>query len=434
MKLINSNSGTMLAIWILLCGSLSIGIASEPMSKLLMDFNDASVAGKWLSVNDNVMGGVSKGGFRISDDNTLVFSGSLSMENRGGFTSIRTRPTDLKLDGYDTIAIRVKGDGRTYYLNLMTSSRSAASSYRAPMKTKKGTWQDVRINLKDFVYTSFGRIIAGAAPLKANEIRSLGITLADKKAGPFRLEISWIRAENSAAVEQADESAENKDILDTAVAAGKFKTLVAAVKAAGLVDALKAEGPLTVFAPTDDAFASLPKGNVEKLLKPENRDELIAILSYHVLPGKIFLGTQSLVTLQGQSVTIRTAGSFRINEAKVIASDIAASNGVIHVIDSILIPPLAKLTPQEAARAVIELAIKRGVPLFNAGQPSACAAIYEVAAESLLTSHTNALGDKNRSVLRNALREIRGDNEDSSRQAWILRRALDVVYESLSEE
>jgi uncharacterized surface protein with fasciclin (FAS1) repeats len=337
----------------------------------------------------------------------------------------------MKLDGYDTITVRVKGDGRTYYLNLRTSSNSAAESYRAPLKTQKDTWQEVRLPLKDFVYTAYGRRVAGAEPLMANKVQSVGFTLADKNAGPFRLEVSSIRAEKASAAKKA--AAENKDIVDTAVAEGKFKNLVAAVKAAGLVEALKGQGPLTVFAPTDDAFARLPKGTVEELLKPENRQELIAILSYHVLPGKVFLSVQSQETLQGQSMTIRTAGSFKVNGANVVTSDIAASNGVIHVIDSVLIPPTAKLTTREAARAVIQLAIRRGVPLFNSGQPSACAAIYEVAAESLLKSHTKALTDNNRSVLRNALRKIRSEDEDSQQQAWILRRALDVVYESLAE-
>ncbi len=430
MKLINSYSSTMLAIWLLLFGSL--GIASEPMSKPLIDFYNASAANQWLSVNDNVMGGVSEGRFRITNDKTLEFFGNLSLENRGGFASIRTRQADLKLDGYDTIVARVKGDGRTYYFNLRTSSRNAAGSYRAPLKTQKDTWQEVRIPLKDFVYTAYGRPITGAEPLRANKVQSMGFTLADKNAGSFRLEVSSIRTEKDIAAKEA--SAANKDIVETAVAAGKFKTLVAAVKAAGLVEALKGEQPLTVFAPSDDAFARLPKGTVEELLKPENRQELIAILSYHVLPGKIFLNAQSPETLQGQSVTIRTAGSFKVNGVNVIASDIEASNGVIHIIDSVLIPPNTKLTPREAARAVIELAIRRGVPLFNAGQSSACAAIYEVAIESLLKSHTNALSENNRSVLRNALREIRNDDEDSRQQAWTLRRALDLVYESLSKD
>jgi uncharacterized surface protein with fasciclin (FAS1) repeats len=408
-------------------------MAAGSISKLLTDFSDASVAKQWVSVNDNVMGGISEGGFRISEDNTLVFSGNLSLENRGGFTSIRTRPKDLNLDGYDTIALRLKGDGRIYYINLMNSSRSAASSYRAPIKTKKDNWQEVRISLKDFVYTSFGRIVARAAPLKAKDVQSLGITLADKKEGPFRLELSWIRAEKGTVTEEAT-SPGGKDIVDTAVAAGKFKTLVAAVKAVGLVDSLKAEGPLTVFAPTDEAFAKLPEGTVEELLQPENRDKLIAVLSYHVVEGKLMLSAQSIETLQGQSLMIKTPDSFEVNGAKVVTSDIEASNGMIHIIDSVLLPPDEKLTPREAAKDVIELAIRRGVPLFNSGQPSACAAIYEVAVESLLKSHSNALDSDDRSVLESALRRVRSGDEDPHQQAWSLRRTLDAVYESLGRK
>ena len=190
MKLRNKHILPILAIWSLLFGFFETGMAAEPIGKLLTDFSDASVAKQWVSVNDNVMGGISEGGVRISEDNTLVFSGNLSLENRGGFTSIRTRPKDLNLDGYDTIALRLKGDGRIYYINLMNSSRSAAASYRAPIKTKKDNWQEIRISLKDFVYTSFGRIVARAAPLKAKDVQSLGITLADKKAGSFRLGLS----------------------------------------------------------------------------------------------------------------------------------------------------------------------------------------------------------------------------------------------------
>jgi len=433
MKLRNKHILPMLAICSLLLDFSTTGMATEPIGKLLTDFSDKSVAKEWISVNDNVMGGISEGGFRISEDNTLVFSGNLSLENRGGFTSIRTRPKDLGLDGYDTIALRLKGDGRIYYINLMNSSRSAAASYRAPIKTKKDNWQEVRISLKDFVYTSFGRTVARAAPLKAKDVQSLGITLADKKAGPFRLELSWIRAEKATVAEEATYP-RVKDIVDTAVAAGKFKTFVAAVKAAGLVDSLKAEGPLTVFAPTDEAFAKLPEGTVEELLRPENRDKLIDVLSYHVVEGKLMLSAQSLETLQGQSLMIKTPDSFEVNGANVITSDVETSNGVIHIIDSVLLPPDEKLTPREAAKDVIELAIRRGVPLFNAGQPSACAAIYEVAVESLLKSHTNALDDKDRSVLRGTLSKVRANDEDSRQQAWMLRRSLDSVYASLAQE
>ena len=439
MSLTNRSLIPILALCVLFSGLRSFVMASEPISKPLIDFSDESVADQWISVNDNVMGGISEGKFRITDNNTLVFSGNLSLENNGGFASIRTRPADLNLDGYDKIGLRLKGDGRTYYFNLMTSSRSSASSYRAAVQTQKDTWQEVHIDLKDFVYTSFGRTIVGAAPLKAKDIQRLGFTLSDKKSGPFLLEVSEIKAEKAtdtnetSVARQSNKSDKSMDIVDTAIAAGSFKTLVAAVQAAGLVDSLKGKGPLTVFAPNDEAFAKLPEGTVEDLLKPENRDKLIAVLSYHVVPEKILLADQSWETLQGQSIEIRTLGSFQVNEAKVLKSDILTSNGVIHVIDTVLLPTLKKLTSREAARQVIELAINRGVPLFNAGQSSACAAIYEVAADSLLKSHTNALGKENRSILQNAINKVRKD-DDPSRQAWTLRRALDAVNESLAED
>lgn len=134
-----------------------------------------------------------------------------------------------------------------------------------------------------------------------------------------------------------------KDIVDTAVGAGSFTTLVAAVQAAGLVDTLKGAGPFTVFAPTDDAFAKLPAGTVEDLLKPENKDKLTAILTYHVVPGKVMSTDLSngmkAATVQGGEITIMTEGGVKVNEASVVTADVAASNGVIHIIDTVILPP-----------------------------------------------------------------------------------------------
>src|SRR6201996_2414414 len=132
------------------------------------------------------------------------------------------------------------------------------------------------------------------------------------------------------------------DIVDTAIA-GKFNTLVAAVKAAGLVDTLKGPGPFTVFAPTDEAFAKLPPGTLENLLKPENKDQLRTILVYHVVPGRVtakeVVKLDSAKTLGGGSLTIHAAdGGVMVNNARVIKTDIDASNGVIHVIDTVLLP------------------------------------------------------------------------------------------------
>ena len=135
----------------------------------------------------------------------------------------------------------------------------------------------------------------------------------------------------------------NMDIVDVAASAGSFETLVAAVKAAGLVEVLKGDGPFTVFAPTDDAFGALPDGTVAELLKPENKEKLIAILTYHVVPGKVMAADvvklTEAKTVQGQDVSIATSDQgVMIDGARVLKTDIVASNGVIHVIDSVILP------------------------------------------------------------------------------------------------
>ena len=134
------------------------------------------------------------------------------------------------------------------------------------------------------------------------------------------------------------------DIVDTAVSAGQFKTLVAAVTAAGLVDTLKGTGPFTVFAPTDEAFEKLPEGTVESLLKPENKSKLVAILTYHVIPGKVMSGDiagkkLSVATVQGGQVSVNAMSGVMVNDANVVTADIPASNGVIHAIDKVILPP-----------------------------------------------------------------------------------------------
>jgi uncharacterized surface protein with fasciclin (FAS1) repeats len=146
------------------------------------------------------------------------------------------------------------------------------------------------------------------------------------------------------AVSSASVRAADKDIVDTAVGAGQFETLAAALGAAGLVDILKGKGPFTVFAPTDEAFAKLPAGTVENLLKPENKDQLTAILTYHVVPGNVMAADvvklSEAETVNGKKVNIKTEGdTVMINGAKVVSADVAASNGVIHVIDAVILPP-----------------------------------------------------------------------------------------------
>jgi len=137
--------------------------------------------------------------------------------------------------------------------------------------------------------------------------------------------------------------AAEKDIVDTAVGAGSFGTLVAAVQAADLVDTLKGDGPFTVFAPTDEAFAKLPEGTVENLLKPENKDQLVQILTYHVVPGKVMSSDiagkeMGVATVEGSEIQVNATDGVKINDATVVTADIETTNGVIHVIDTVILP------------------------------------------------------------------------------------------------
>ena len=141
----------------------------------------------------------------------------------------------------------------------------------------------------------------------------------------------------------AAKAMKSTDIVSTAVAAGDFKTLAAALQAAGLVETLQGKGPFTVFAPTDEAFAKLPKGTVEDLLKPENKDKLTGILTYHVVPGKVMskdvVGLESAKTVNGQNVAVAVKdGVVNVGGARVTKTDIECSNGVIHVIDTVMLP------------------------------------------------------------------------------------------------
>ena len=227
----------------------------------------------------------------------------------------------------------------------------------------------------------------------------------------------------------------DKTIPETAEAAGKFGTLLAAANAAGLVDALSGKGPLTVFAPTDEAFAKLPEGTVESLLKPENKSKLAAILKYHVVPGRVY-STQALEagkakTLQGSSVHISAdSEKASVNEATLLATDLDASNGVIHVIDSVLLPK-ADGNAQVHPRKMIEMAIAEGVPLYNSGHAGACAKVYMTAVENLLASEGGHMCASTASRLQTALHTAQNSHCADS-QAWALRHALDAAYSTMA--
>ena len=160
--------------------------------RVLFDFSKAEAAKQWQTVNDGVMGGVSDGRFKMTDNKTMEFFGTLSLENNGGFASVRSRPTQVNLKHGDSIAARVQGDGREYTFNLYVPRDSGRYSFRQSFKTKKDEWIEVRFPVDKFVATWRGRVFADQK-LDPSRVNSVGFLLGDKKAGPFKLEVEWIK-------------------------------------------------------------------------------------------------------------------------------------------------------------------------------------------------------------------------------------------------
>lgn len=218
------------------------------------------------------------------------------------------------------------------------------------------------------------------------------------------------------------------NIVETAVAAGSFKTLVAAVKAAGLAETLSGEGPFTVFAPTDEAFAKLPAGTVESLLKPENKAKLVSILTYHVVAGRVYSGdavaAKKATSLESSPIDITvTAAGAKINSASLLIADLDASNGVIHVIDTVLMPP----AKDAKAPQVIREALVHGSAMYNAGHHGDCANLYHSTMQGLMSSDIDASVKHHfASVMKTA-----SSQHCPTTRAWTLRRGMDQAYAQL---
>ena len=181
-----------IAIVLLPC---SAAAADELKARVLFDFSETEGGRRWQTVNDGVMGGRSDGRFRVAENGTMEFYGTLSLENNGGFASVRSQARRLGLQEGESLVTRVRGDGRRYTLNLYVPTRRMAFSYRVEFQSKKDEWIELRVPLKDFAATSFGRVVNNAGPVNPQKVSSIGFLLGDKKAGPFKLEVDWIKAE-----------------------------------------------------------------------------------------------------------------------------------------------------------------------------------------------------------------------------------------------
>jgi uncharacterized surface protein with fasciclin (FAS1) repeats len=227
---------------------------------------------------------------------------------------------------------------------------------------------------------------------------------------------------------------EQQRIPASAAKAGQFNTLLAAVSAAGLGEVLDGAGPFTVFAPTDDAFETLPEGTVESLLKPENKQKLVDILKYHVLSGRVYseqaAQARQAKTLFGPVVeTSVSADGLRINDSLVVLADLETANGVIHVIDSVLLPE--PMGPRQAMRA-LEDAIRRGVPVYNHGNHRECAEIYTTACQMIVDSGSDQVPHGVMTVLQKTLDRSKHIHHSGMR-AWALRHGIDSALSSLRQ-
>jgi uncharacterized surface protein with fasciclin (FAS1) repeats len=538
----------------------------------------------WQTVLDGVMGGLSTGRIAAGEGGTLRFTGELSLENNGGFSQIRTAVPEGTFAGTTGLVLRVKGDGRSYQCDIRSSQlRIMAGGYQSVFQTKADEWIEVSVPFDQCVANSFGQRMRNAPALAAASIESVGITLADKKEGPFAIEIDWIRPKGPAAADRAardSSQASSAGSLASVATKAKLTTLLELVKAAGIE--FPKDAKLTIFAPTNEAFAKLPREQVAFLTSAEGKSTLQAILKHHVvaqpLESSALLDRRRLKALSGQSLEIdpaalsvdgarlvatdvafdgglvhvidgvmlpelrsieeivakderfatlrvaidaaglgpqlgaqnsgpwtllapsneafaaipadalktllqdrpaltavlaahvlptairreemlaqgsaRTlmgdgtvefalsAGDITVAGARILVADIEASNGVIHVIDRVLpAPSAARATPEatassqreqraQRAAAILELAIERGVPRFNAGDTASCAALYELAIASVVFLGEDCFGASAKADLTTALEEGAA-HDDASERAWIYRRAMDRALERM---
>jgi uncharacterized surface protein with fasciclin (FAS1) repeats len=558
--------------------SLLVCTASPAAAQSNLDSNlefDGGIKG-WQTVLDGVMGGLSTGRIAAGESGTLRFTGELSLENNGGFSQIRTAVPEGTFAGTKGLLLRVKGDGRTYQCDIRSSRlRLMAGGYQSRFETKAGEWTEVEIPFDQCVANSFGQRIRNAPPLDPASIESVGITLSDKKEGPFAIEVDWIRPMGAAAAERSSAGS-----LASVATKANLTTLLDLVKAAGIE--FPKDAKLTIFAPTNDAFAKLPPEQVEFLTSAKGKSTLQAILKHHVvaqsLESSALLDRRRLTALSGQSLEIDPA-TLAVDGARLVATDVAFDGGLVHVIDGVMLPELrsieeivsqderfstlraaidaAGLGPQlgaqnpgpwtllapsnkafaaipadalqallqdrpaltavlaahvlptairrdemlaqgsartllgdgtvafaleagaitvagarievadieaangiihvidrvlpahssapatastasasplraQRAAAILELAIERGVPRFNAGDTSSCAALYELAIASVVLLGDDAISPDANADLATAL-EQGAANQDASERAWIYRRAMDRALERMSK-
>lgn len=218
------------------------------------------------------------------------------------------------------------------------------------------------------------------------------------------------------------------DIVETAAAAGKFETFITLLEAAGMVDALKGEGPFTVFAPTDRAFAKLPEGVLDKLLMVENKEKLISVLRHHVAGKIIMLRGRRFKSLSDTRLVINNLGEVMVNDAMIVARNIPASNGVIHAVDTLLLPD--ENEHERTALRIINEAIELGGPLYNCGNLKACAVVYRSALSNLMGMPNGTFSEESRRWITRMFIAA-PEMADPREKSWAFRSVMDDILAEL---
>jgi transforming growth factor-beta-induced protein len=325
---------------VLVCTASPAAAQSKPESKATANLEFDSGTKGWQVVLDGVMGGRSTGRIAAGEGGTLRFTGELSLENNGGFSQIRTAVPQGTFAGTTGLLLRVKGDGRSYQCDIRSSRlRLMAGGYQSVFKTKAGEWTEVEVPFDQCVANSFGQRVRNAPPLDGASIESVGITLADKQEGLFAIEVDWIRPRGQAAAERSSAGS-----LASVATKAKLTTLLELVKAAGIE--FPKDAKLTIFAPTNEAFAKLPREQVEFLTSAKGKPALQAILKHHVvaqsLESSALLDRRRLKALSGQSLEVDPA-ALTVDGARLVATDVAFDGGLVHVIDSVMVPELRSI-------------------------------------------------------------------------------------------
>lgn len=327
----------------------SLLLALSQSGQTLYDFGPQDQS-RWTTVHDTVMGGVSRGTIKKSENGTLIFSGSLSLDNNGGFTSFRTRERQLPYAGSDGIELRVKGDGRTYILSLDREGVGLfGGGYWQSFETLDGEWSTVRLPWTGFEPVNFGRKVPNLPELTPETARGLTVYLYDKKAGDFRVEFdsfaTYVEGDGSLSTATTDDLPAN------------CQTLARLIEVSGIGEELSQLDGFTLFAPTDDAFQQL--GNAQALMQPSQMEALKAVLRRHVVPARVessdALFLTSATMADGATLAVGLEQNLlQIGGATILDVDIAFGKGVVHTIDRVLLPeqlpsaaPNATLARQE---------------------------------------------------------------------------------------